>query len=299
MAVIALVVHPDRAAAADLANRASMWLEERGHEVSVPPPSAVGEWYGADARPMAGDTDLAVSLGGDGTMLRTVELAAPAGVPVLGVNLGHLGYLTEVEPDHLLAALDRFLSGDYGVEERMTLEVELQPGPSGAGDDRPAKSVCLALNEAVLEKSNGGHTIRLGASISGRPFITYAADGLIVATPTGSTAYNLSARGPIVSPRLKAVIVTPVSPHMLFDRPLVLEPSEQVRLEVMDNRTAVLVVDGSVLGTLSTGDAIVCRAGAHAARLVTFSERDFHAILKAKFSLGQADPAGPRDEPLR
>lgn len=286
MTVIALFVHPDRDRAKALAGEASVWLEARGHTVVFPPGGSQGEWRGADAAAPMRDVDLAVSLGGDGTMLRAVEWAAPAGVAVLGVNLGHLGYLTEVEPDNLLSALERFLSGAHGVEERMTLEVEIQPSP-GSPADSLGRRACLALNEAVLEKANGGHTIRLAASIAGRPFITYAADGLIVATPTGSTAYNLSARGPIVSPRLSALIVTPVSPHMLFDRPLVLEPSETVRLEVLDNRVAVLVVDGSVVATLGTGDAIVCRAGAHAARLVTFSPRDFHAILKAKFALGQ------------
>jgi NAD+ kinase len=138
----------------------------------------------------------------------------------------------------------------------------------------------------VVEKGvPPGHTVRLAASIADRPFITYAADGILVATPTGSTAYNLSARGPIVSPHLRAIIVTPVSPHMLFDRPLVLGPSETVRLELLSGGPAVLVVDGSCLEHLAPGDAVVCRAGNHPARLVTFGRRDFHSILKAKFNL--------------
>ena len=285
MAAIALVVHPERDGAKALAGEAAAWLDAHGHSVVLPAGPDHMDWPGASSVDLMAGVDLAVSLGGDGTMLRTVELAAPAGTAILGVNLGHLGYLTEVEPANLMGALERFLAGDHGIEERMTLEVEIQPG--SASEEPLARRSCLALNEAVLEKANAGHTIRLAASIDGRPFITYAADGLIVATPTGSTAYNLSARGPIVSPRLNALIVTPVSPHMLFDRPLVLEPSETVRLEVLDDRVAVLVVDGSVLATLGTGDAIVCRTGAHSARLVTFSPRDFHAILKAKFSLGQ------------
>ena len=130
-----------------------------------------------------------------------------------------------------------------------------------------------------------GHSIRLAASIADRPFITYAADGILVATPTGSTAYNLSARGPIVSPHLRALIVTPVSPHMLFDRPLILEPSETFRLELLSGGPAVLVVDGSCVEHLEPGDAVECRAGPHPARLVTFGRRDFHSILKAKFNL--------------
>jgi NAD+ kinase len=209
---------------------------------------------------------------------------------VLGVNLGQLGYLTEVEPAGLEPALARFLAGDYGVEERMTLHVEVRFAPRAGADtedrDSPRTRSCVALNEVVVEKSvPPGHTVRLAASIAERPFITYAADGILVATPTGSTAYNLSARGPIVSPHLRALIVTPVSPHMLFDRPLVLDPSESVRLELLDAGPAVLLVDGSFLGELEPGDVVVCRAGRHPARLVTFGKRDFHSILKAKFNL--------------
>jgi NAD+ kinase len=286
MANVAFVTHPERPEAVALAGRMGTWLRDRGHQVRA----AEGH-----AQPLVTDTgteddiDLAVSFGGDGTMLRAVELASPAGVPVLGVNLGHLGYLTEVEPAGLQAALERFLAGDYGVEERMTLQVVVYGGASAAdveeGRTSPTQSL-VALNEMVVEKKvPPGHTVRLAASIADRPFITYVADGILVATPTGSTAYNLSARGPIVSPHLRALIVTPVSPHMLFDRPLVLGPSETVRLELLSGGPAVLVVDGSCLEHLEPGDAVVCRAGPHPARLVTFGRRDFHSILKAKFNL--------------
>ncbi|HWC39021.1 MAG TPA: NAD(+)/NADH kinase [Acidimicrobiales bacterium] len=284
MANVAFVTHPERPEAVALAGRMGTWLREHGHGARV------AEGHVHDLVPGTGgdDIDLAVSFGGDGTMLRAVELASPAGVPVLGVNLGHLGYLTEVEPTGLQHALERFLAGDYGVEERMTLQVTVQCAPSADGEHREvsAPRSLLALNEMVVEKPvPPGHSIRLAASIADRPFITYAADGILVATPTGSTAYNLSARGPIVSPHLRALIVTPVSPHMLFDRPLVLGPSEAFRLELLDGGPAVLVVDGSCAENLAPGDAVVCRAGHHPARLVTFGRRDFHAILKAKFNL--------------
>lgn len=285
MANVVFVTHPERPEAVALAGRVGTWLREQGHQVRA----AEGHVQALTPGTAGGDVDLAVSFGGDGTMLRAVELASPAGVPVLGVNLGQLGYLTEVEPAGLHAALERFLTGDYGVEERMTLQVVVHCAPSAEDvDDRratPTRSL-LALNEMVVEKPvPPGHSIRLAASIADRPFITYAADGILVATPTGSTAYNLSARGPIVSPRLRAIIVTPVSPHMLFDRPLVLEPSETVRLELLSGGPAVLVVDGSCLEQLEAGDAVECRAGPHPARLVTFGKRDFHSILKAKFNL--------------
>jgi NAD+ kinase len=231
--------------------------------------------------------DLAVSLGGDGTMLRTVAMAAGRGIPVLGVNLGQLGYLTEVEPPALEHALERFVAGDYEVEERMTLEVEIvRSGAGSPGAGAPnAGSPYLVLNEAVVEKTVPGHTVRLSASIAGRPFVTYLADGLLVCTPTGSTAYNLSARGPILSPLLRAIVVTPISAHMLFDRTIVLEPQQWLRLEVAGPRPGILVVDGISVAELEPGDAVVCREGPVNARLVSLGDRDFHAILRSRFHL--------------
>jgi NAD+ kinase len=270
VARVFFVVHPERPEAASLAARAQRHLESLGHQAVVP--------EGPPSEPPLG-FDLLVSLGGDGTMLRTLELANAADIPVLGVNLGHLGYLTEVDADGLPTALQRFTEGAYEIEERMTLEVTVaRPG----GEDVPWR---LAINEAVVEKRESGHTIRVAVSIGGRSFLTYSADGMIVATPTGSTAYNLSARGPIASPRLRAILVTPVSPHMLFDRPLVLEPSQWLHLEVTDGRPAVAILDGYHVERLEPGDALVCRAGSHPARLITLHERDFHSILRAKFGL--------------
>ena len=142
-----------------------------------------------------------------------------------------------------------------------------------------------ALNEAVLEKTPMGHTVRLSVGINGEFFTTYAADGLIVATPTGSTAYSFSARGPIVAPEHRAFVLTPVSPHMLFDRSMVFGPEASLRLEVDGHRPATLSVDGRNLGALNEGDSITCTASERSARLVTFGPRDFHKILKAKFGL--------------
>jgi len=209
-------------------------------------------------------------------MLRTVELVVQAGVPVLGVNLGRMGYLTAVEPAGIEEAFEKVLAGTYLVEERMALEVEL----AGSVEGR-----FMALNDAIVEKTEPGHTIRVAVEIAGRPFLTYVADGLLVSTPTGSTAYNLSARGPVVSPRLRAMVLTPVSPHMLFDRSLVLEPEEWVRLTVLEGRSAGVVIDGARIIHLSLGDSVVCQAAAQPARLVSFGARDFHAALRARFGL--------------
>jgi NAD+ kinase len=278
MATIAFLVHPERQDAIALAAGASKWLEERGHKVLMPAD-------GMPAEPLDG-VELAVSLGGDGTMLRAVNLAWAANVPVLGVNLGRLGYLTEVEPSGLEASLDRFLSGDYALEERMMLEVTWRTAASEVLRSEGSDSRhCLALNEAVVEKTVPGHTIRLATTISRRPFVTYAADGLLVATPTGSTAYNLSVRGPILSPHLRAIVVAPISPHMLFDRTLVLDPTEVLELTVAGPRPGVLVVDGRTTAPLEAGDTVTCGAADRPVRLVTFGPRDFHSILRARFHL--------------
>jgi NAD+ kinase len=222
--------------------------------------------------------DLAVSLGGDGTMLRTLHLVCAGDVPVLGVNVGHLGYLTECDPAGLQPAIERWLAGDRLIEARMTLEVTVHRA------EGPPKSN-VAVNEAVLQRTAAGHTVRLATCVNGGPFVTYSADGLIVATPTGSTAYNLSARGPILSPRLRAMVVTAVSPHMLFNLPLVLDDASDVRLDVLDGRPAELVVDGQPVATLGEGDSVSCRAGAHDALLVHYAPREFLNIVKAKFGL--------------
>jgi len=284
MATLALVVHHDRDEAAALAVKAVSWLAGRGHRVRLPADDA--ELLGlvelaCDDTMLARGVDVAVAIGGDGTMLRAVRLVADHDVPVLGINAGQLGYLTETDPAEWEPALERVLSGSYAVDERMLLHVVID-APSGAGGDLGTQ---LVLNEAVLEKSSLGHTARLRVCIDGRFFTSYVADGLIVATPTGSTAYALSARGPIVAPNLRAMLLTPVSPHMLFDRTLVLEPSTELRLEVDGGRSANLSVDGQNLVTLADGDAIVCTAAERPARLVSFGRRDFHGILKSKFGL--------------
>ena len=279
---VGLVPHRERPEALDLAEHAAKWLEAKGLQVVVPSADCADRMalraLAADPEQFAVDLDLAISLGGDGTMLRTVDLVAEAGIPVLGVNVGQLGYLTEVEPVDLDVALQRIVAGDYRVEERMALDVRVDsPGVAGGR--------WSALNEAVIEKARHGHVVRLDVDINGGFFTSYAADGVIVATPTGSTAYSFSARGPIVSPRHRCLLLTPVSPHMLFDRSLVLDPDEELRFTVTDNRAAVLTLDGREVGELAAGDVVVCTAGPTPTRIVTLAPRDFHQILKAKFGL--------------
>ncbi|MGA3352448.1 MAG: NAD(+)/NADH kinase [Acidimicrobiales bacterium] len=271
MASILLVIHPERPAAWELASTARKWWERQDREViEVRSAEAAVSFTAGEG------VEFAVSLGGDGTMLRTVDLVLAAGVPVLGVNLGRMGYLTAVEPSGIEPAFERMLVGDYLVEERMALEVELTGSAPG---------LYTALNDAIVERTEPGHTVHVAVDISGRPFLTYLADGILVSTPTGSTAHNLSARGPVISPLLRAMVLTPVSPHMLFDRSLVLEPSEEVRLTVVDDSDAAAVIDGARVVKLRLGDSVVCRPAANPARLISFGVRDFHAKLRHRFGL--------------
>lgn len=280
MASFGFVVHSQREGAVALAKDTADWLGAEGHQVYFLD-SGYAESGDTGGEEVPGPLDLAVSLGGDGTMLRTVDLVNAEGVPVLGVNLGHLGYLTSVEPEGLRGALQRFVSGDYQVESRMTLDVSVADNVNGA---HRVLHRC-ALNDVVLQRTTAGHTMRNQVSVNGVPFLTFASDSLILATPTGSTAYNLSARGPIISPRARVQVLTPVAPHMLFDRSLVLDADEVVSIVPIDDRPADVVVDGWLAATLRPGQTLHSRRGDRDAQLVTWGERDFHRILKSKFNL--------------
>jgi NAD+ kinase len=280
VATVLLVVNESRPRAVELARSGVRWLSERGHQARLPKrdAEAVGlAELGADGDDLVADVDLVLALGGDGTILRGVDLVARHGTPVLGVNLGRLGYLTDVEGPAVSTVLERFLAGDYELDERTMLELTVE--------SEDAAPVHLGLNEAVLEKTSPGHTVHLSVGIGGRSFISYVADGLIVATPTGSTAYSFSAGGPIVSPRQEALLLTPVAAHTPFARTIVLHRDEPVRVEVLDHRGARLTIDGRELGRLRRGDAVTAGVAPVPARFVIFEPRDFYGVLKAKFGL--------------
>ncbi len=277
MARVAIFLHAHREAAREQAVGIISWLDERDHEVVLADADAAAidrPDLGIAEEAMGPGLDLAVSLGGDGNILRSVRLVADYEVPVLGVNFGQLGYLTEIEPEDTLSAMERFFSGEHAVEERMRLEVT---APSG--------ETWRALNEVVVEKIDSGRTVRVSLALNDDFFTTYSTDGLIVATPTGSTAYSLSARGPIVDPMHRALLLTPVAPHSLFDRSLVLSPDDDVRITVLEDREASIALDGHIVATLDVGESVRCSAAEVPARLVSFGGKDFHRTLKAKFGL--------------
>ncbi len=202
-------------------------------------------------RDLAIGADLVVGLGGDGTMMRAVDLAAEEDVPVLGVNVGQLGYLTMVEPQNARVALKRFLAGAYSLEERMRLEITVS-----AATARSSRWVARSTRRSWSGPISG-HTVRLEVSLDGNVFTPYVADGVIVATPTGSTAYTFSARGPIIDPRHRALLLVPVAPHMLFDRALVLDPLDRgaARREASTERRISRSTDATA-GVLEVGDRV-------------------------------------------
>ncbi len=270
---VALIINPLRAGATELAARARCWWEKAGFKV-------VEDHVGGTVASSIGDSlEFVMSFGGDGTMLRAVQATAGRDVPVVGVNLGKLGYLAQIEPEHLEHSLERLISGDFELDRRMMLAVQVHRAATGEGERH------LALNEATLERREPGHTIDVAVEIDDEPFIAYTADGVIVATPTGSTAYNLSARGPVVSPTLRLFILTPISPHRLFDRSVVLGPEQSLRLCLSDGHEGVLVVDGMGVAHLDAGDTVQVSAAPEQVPLVRLGRRGFHTVLREKFSL--------------
>ena len=283
---VVIVAHHTRPEVVPIIRNATQWLKKNGHSSWMPVGDAAAlglSELGADRS--AQDADLLISLGGDGTILRSVELLGGAPVPILGVNMGTLGYLTEIEPEDLIDRLERWTKRDEGndivLDERMMLAVQLVEKKT------KRTQVWRALNEAVIERQQSGHTVWLDVTINHEVFARYSADGVIVATPTGSTAYSMSARGPVVSPRHKAMLLTPVSPHMLFDRSLVLGPTEMLSMQVVGTRPAELAIDGRHVASLEQGDVVSYEADSCSAHFVRFTQQPkFHQIVRAKFGLG-------------
>ncbi|MGA7228286.1 MAG: NAD(+)/NADH kinase [Acidimicrobiia bacterium] len=216
--------------------------------------------------------DLVIAVGGDGTMLAATQKALRHDVPILGFNLGTLGFLAEAEPEEMETVVERLLSGDFDVAERMTLRAAI--------GDRTATGV----NDVIVEKVDSQRLIHLKVAIDGIPFITYRADGLIAATATGSTAYSFSAGGPLLSPDLEAVLLTPVAAHSLFDRTLVLPPDTTLDVTVSRDRPVKVTVDKEDMGHLGEGATVSITRGDRPAKFVDFGRR-FAELVGQKFGL--------------
>ena len=238
-----------------------------------------------------GQLDAVLTLGGDGTLLRAARIVGTHPVPILGINLGRLGFLTCAPGEGLEAALRRFAAGEYVVEPRMTLDARVL---DASGVER---AQWRAMNDVVLHKGGFARLVTVGVEANGETVAHYSADGVVLATPTGSTAYNLSAGGPVVYPTLETILLTPVSPHTLALRALVLPPTAEITLRVEDGPEELLVtVDGQVGATFSKGETLVVRRSAHPVLVVRFPEGSFFATMREKLQWGGLLD---RDEPVR
>ncbi|MGW8483335.1 NAD kinase [Microbacterium sp. NPDC055903] len=225
--------------------------------------------------------ELAIVLGGDGTILRAAELVRDSGVPVLGINMGHVGFLAEIERDDMDDAVRRVIDRDYEVEERLALAVRVK---DAAGE---VVYETWALNEATVEKASRERMIEVVVEIDGRPLTSYGCDGMVVSTPTGSTAYNFSAGGPVIWPGVEAISVIPLSAHALFARPLVVSPGASVAIEMMERTsgTGILWCDGRRSHELPPGARVVVRRSSRPVRLARLHPAAFTDRLVRKFRL--------------
>jgi NAD+ kinase len=281
---VGIVAKPDAARAQGVILQLLPWLASRGHSVVLEKetadlvPSAVTD--AASRAELPGQVDLLIVLGGDGTLLSMARAVGDLGVPLLGVNLGGLGFLTATTLDEMFPALEAYLEGRMAIEERMLLSARVV---------RNGQTVCeyAALNDVVITKSAMSRIIDLSVSVEGRHATAYRADGLIISTPTGSTAYSLSAGGPILFPTMDAVVLTPICSHTLTNRPIVVPGTDRIEVTLLADQEVMATMDGQVGVGLREGDTVeICKAVARI-RLVRFPQKDFFSVLRTKLKWGE------------
>jgi NAD+ kinase len=240
---------------------------------------------------LAARVDLVVAIGGDGTLLHAARHVAERGVPLLGINRGRLGFLTDISPEHMFDAIDAILAGDYLEERRLMLKAEI-------ADGTPHPRL-VALNDVVLQKGETGRMLDFVTTVDGSYVNTHRGDGLIVATPTGSTAYALSCGGPIIQPNVDALVMVPICPHTLSDRPLVLKltSSIEVRVDAGADSAAQVVCDGEAMGRIASGDVLRIGLAKETVTLLHPRDYNYYELLRSKLNWGRAnrnDPSVPR-----
>jgi NAD+ kinase len=280
---VGLVLNLKKPHAVSMAEQIVLWFGKKQITVRIPRGEAVecglhdlacsDDWF-------LENLDCIIALGGDGTLLSTARAASQTGIPLLGVNLGHLGFLTEIELPDLYPSLEKLVAGEYRVEERMMLEARVNRRGKVAAD-------FLGLNDAVVTKGPLSRIIKLDTFVGDEFIGTYPADGIIVSTPTGSTAYSLSAGGPIVTPELQLIMLTPICPHTLSSRPMVVSSEAVVRIVLKSEQAqGMLTIDGQAGFLLARDDEIVVRKAAHPARLIRLKGRSFFEVLREKLREG-------------
>ena len=266
------------------------WMLKRGLEVYLEEGIAakIGCLPGVEKGKLRTLVDLLVVFGGDGTILRTARLARKRDVPIVGINLGGFGYLTEVNLSEMFAALELILAGNFQIEKRMMLDVEIQ------GGEEPFREGTV-LNDVVINRGNLSRIVELETTVDGRYLTTFKADGLIIATPTGSTAYSLAAGGPIIFPELKLILINPICPHTLTNRPVILPESAVIRVSLCTlEQGATVTLDGQVSFTVKFGDIITIRKSRYITTLVSSPHRGYLEILRTKLGWGGSQTGATR-----
>ncbi|MGN6162038.1 MAG: NAD kinase [Marmoricola sp.] len=284
---VAVLTHSRRGDAHVVARQVVRSLREHGLLVRLvqdeEPALEIGDGEGIElvaADDLAAGCDLVITLGGDGTILRAAEMTHDSGIPILGVNLGHVGFLAELESEDVESMIEAVVSRRYSIEERLSIDVQILRGGTVVGST-------WALNEASVEKEARQRMLEVVIEVDGRPVSRFGCDGVVCATPTGSTAYNFSAGGPVVWPTVEALLMVPISAHALFARPLVVAPSSVLAVEVLaDTQGAgILWCDGRRRVELPPGARVEVRRGSKPVRLVRIHEAPFTNRLVAKFDL--------------
>jgi NAD+ kinase len=275
---VGIVVKPGHADARHTAGEILSWLNKQGIAAAADPVSA-GDIHSKN--PITLDADLIIVLGGDGTMISTARVVGDKDVLVLGINYGSLGYLTDFRIEEMFPALESIIAGDYKIDRRVMLDVEHRRGSETLISGR-------VLNDVVINKSALARIIRIDAQLNGLFVNTFRADGLIVSTPTGSTAYNLSAGGPIIFPSMNAVVLTPICPFTLTNRPIVVPDDAEIDL-VLDNENegVVLGLDGQTGYMMEAHDRVVIRKSAITFNLVQPANRNYFDVLRDKLKWGR------------
>lgn len=258
-----LLHHPKLPESLDLAQEMAHYLEERGVF-----PWLCSAWDEDEVARCVGDLDLLITLGGDGTILRAARIAAQHSAPILGLNLGRVGFLAEMEVGDWQEKLQQMLAGEYWLEERVMLQAELWRDGNTLRDFK-------ALNDVVIGRTSLARVVRLATYIDRSYLTTYVADGLIVATATGSTAYALAVGGPILPPELRNILLIPVASYLSLDRAIVLPEGAKVEVEVSTDHRAILTVDGQIHTELKDADCVAVRASPHTCRFIRLQDRDY------------------------
>ncbi len=279
---IGIICKAGRPEPAEILKKFLPWLRSKGHDVFLDIETA--EILNVDGHPRANIpslVDIIIVLGGDGTMLNVARLVGEKGIPILGVNLGGLGFITEVNREEIFEAVEKVLSGNCSVEDRIMLTAFVYRHGEKIAD-------FAVLNDVVVNKGALARIIDMETYVNKSYVATFKADGLIVSTPTGSTAYSLSAGGPILYPTLNSIVLTPICPHTLTNRPIVLP--DDFTIEIMmrsESEDAFLTLDGQAGFSLKKNDAIVVRKCDFRAKLLILCERDYFQVLRAKLKWGE------------